>query len=68
MAWILRNCGYEERYGEMERVVTPTDTNVYLEAVEVAENEGSESQEIGNARLDGIPKRKHSERLLGYCG
>ena len=49
-------------------MATPTDTNVYLEAVEVAVNEGSESQEIGNARLDGIPKRKHSEGLLGYCG
>ena len=49
-------------------MVTPTDTNVYLEAVEVAENEGRQSQEIWNARLDGIPKRKHSKRLLGYCG
>ena len=68
MAWILRNSGNEERYGKVERVATPKDTNVYLEAVEVAENEGSQSQEIGNARLEGIPKRKHSERLLGYCG
>ncbi len=23
---------------------------------------------VGHARLDGIPKRKHSERLLGCCG
>ena len=44
------------------------DTNVYLEAVEVAENEGRKPKEIRDARLEGIPKRKHSERLLGYCG
>ena len=44
------------------------DTNVYLEAVEVTENEGEEPEKIGNARMDGIPKRKHPERLLGCCG
>ena len=41
-------------------MATPTDTNVYLEAVEVAENEGSKPKEIRNARLDGVPKREHS--------
>ena len=51
----------------MERVVTQKDTNVYLEAVEVAENEGGKPKEIRNARLAGIPKRKHSKRLLGCC-
>ena len=40
----------------MERVVTQKDKNVYLEAVEVAKNEGREPKEIRNARLDGIPK------------
>ena len=49
-------------------MATPTDANVYLEAVEAAENEGGEPEEIRNARLDGIPKRKHSEGLLGDCG
>lgn len=43
------------------------NTNVYLEAVEVAENEGREPEEIRNARMAGVPKRKHSKRLLGYC-
>ena len=43
------------------------DKNVYLEAVEAAENEGREPKEIRNARVDGIPERKHSERLLGCC-
>lgn len=57
MAWILRNSGNENGYGKVERVVTQKNTNVYLEAVEVAENEGRKPKEIGNARLAGIPKR-----------
>ena len=44
------------------------NTDVHLEAVEAAENEGGEPEEIRNAQLDGIPKRKHSEGLLGDCG
>ena len=68
MAGILRNSGNEERYGKVERVVTQKDTNVYLEAVEVAENEGGKPKEIRNARMASIPKRKHSKRVLGYCG
>ena len=48
-------------------MATQKDTNVYLEAVEVAENEGRKPKEIRDARLEGIPKRKHSERILGYC-
>jgi len=57
MAWILRNSGNENGYGKVERVVTQKNTNVYLEAVEVAENKGSKPKEIGNVRLAGIPKR-----------
>ena len=49
-------------------MVTPKNTNVYLEAVEVAEKKGGKPKEIRNVRLDGIPKRKHPKRLLGYCG
>ena len=59
MAWILRNSGDEERYGKVERVASQKNTNVYLEAVEEAENKGGESEEVGNARLAGIPKRKY---------
>ena len=33
------------------------NTNVYLEA---AKNKGREPKEMGNARLDGIPKRKYT--------
>ena len=49
-------------------MATQKDTNVYLEAVEVAENKGRKPKEIRNARLEGIPKRKHSKGLLGDCG
>ena len=59
MAWILRNSGDEERYGKVERVASQKNTNVYLEAMEEAENKGGESEEVGNARLAGIPKRKY---------
>lgn len=59
MAWILRNSGDEERYGKVERMASQKNTNVYLEAVEEAENKGGEPEEVGNARLAGIPKRKY---------
>jgi len=49
MARVLRNSGNEERYGKVERVATQENTNVYLEAVEAAENEGSKPKEVGNA-------------------
>ena len=49
-------------------MVAPKNTDVYLETVEVAENEGRKPKEIRDARLESIPKRKHSKRLLGYCG
>ena len=49
-------------------MATQKDTNVYLEAVEVAENESGEPKKIRNARMAVIPKRKHSKRILGYCG
>ena len=45
-------------------MVTPKNTNVYLEAVEVAENDGREPKEIRNVRMASIPKRKHLQGLL----
>ena len=53
MAWILRNSGYEERDGSLEGVAAPQNTNVYLEAVEEAENEGDKPKEVRNARMAG---------------
>ena len=60
MAELLRNSGEGNAYETMERVVTKKNTNVYLEAVEAAKNKGREPKEMGNARLDGIPKRKYT--------
>ena len=48
-------------------MATQENTNVYLEAVEAAENKGREPKEVGNAQLASPPKRKHSKRLLGCC-
>ena len=67
MAWLLRNSGNGNAYETMERVVAKKNTNVYLEAMEEAKNKGGKPKEIGYARMAGLPKRKHSERLLGYC-
>ena len=60
MAWILRNSGNEERDRKVERVATQKDTDVYLEAVEEAGNEGKESDQTRNGTVEGISKRKHS--------
>ena len=67
MAGILRNSGNENGYGEVERVAAKKDTNVYLEAVEEAENKGGKPEEVGYARMEGLQKRKHSQGLLGCC-
>ena len=67
MAELLRNSGNGYAYEAMERVVAKKNTNVYLEAMEEAENKGGKPEEIGNARMAGLPKRKHSKRLLGGC-
>ena len=53
MAWILRNSGNGNAYEAMERVVAKKNTNVYLEAVEEAENEGDKPKEVRNARTAG---------------
>ena len=59
MAWILRNSGNGYAYEAMERVVAKKNTDVYLEAMEEAENKGRKPKEIRNAPVAGLPKRKH---------
>ena len=53
MAELLRNSGNGYAYEAMERVVAKKNTNVYLEAVEEAENEGDKPKEVRNARMAG---------------
>ena len=60
MAWLLRNSGNGYAYEAMERVVEKKNTNVYLEAMEEAENKDSQPEEIGYARMASLPQRKHS--------
>ena len=68
MAWLLRNSGNGYAYEAMERVVAKKNTNVYLEAMEEAENKGGKSKEIGYARMAGLPKRKHSKGYWAIAG
>ena len=49
-------------------MATKKNTNVYLEAMEIAENKGKEPDEARNARMESVSKRKHKKRVLGYCG
>ena len=65
---MLRNSGNEEHDGRLERVATPKNTDVYLEAVEITENEDEEFETTRHARLASVSKREHSKRLLGCCG
>ena len=67
MAELLRSSGHRKPDEKLERVATPKNTNVYLEAVEEAENEGNKPKEVRNARLAGLPKREHPKRILDYC-
>ena len=67
MARILRNSGNEDRNRKVERVAAPQNTDVHMEAVEGAANKGGEPEKTGDARMDGIPKREHSQRILGGC-
>ena len=68
MAWLLRNSGNGYAYEAMERVVTKKNTDVYLEAMEEAENKGGKPKEIGYARLAGLPKRNTRKGYWAIAG
>ena len=68
--------GWLNYYGVAEMKSTMEDWNGWLrrrirmyipEAVEEDENKGRKPKEIRNARMAGLPKRKHTERILGCC-
>ena len=67
MAWLLRNSGNGYAYEAMERVVTKKNTDVYLEAMEEAPNEGSQLKEAGNSSGQGIPVGEFPIGLLANC-
>ena len=67
MAELLR-CSENQKPNErMERMVAAKNTNVYLETVEEAENKGNKLKEVRNAQMEGVSKRQHPKRILGYC-
>ena len=43
MAELLWDSGHEEQHGKPERMAVPPDTDVYLEAVEIAEDTQTET-------------------------
>ena len=67
MAWILRNCGNEERNTRLERMAPTKNTDVHLETMEITENKGEEPDEARYDRMESVSERKHQERILGYC-
>ena len=57
MAELLR-CSRNRKPNErMERMVAAKNTNVYLETVEEAENNGNKLKEVRNAQMAGVSKR-----------
>ena len=54
MAWILWNCGDEERNTGLECMVTQKNADVHLEAVEITESKGKEPDEARNARMESV--------------
>ena len=67
MARILRDSGNGYTDDRMELMAPKKNTDVHLEAMEITWNKGKESDEARDARVASLPKRKHSQRLLGYC-
>ena len=51
MAELLWDSGYEEQHRKPEWMAVPPDTDVYLEAVETAENTQAEADGSGNAGM-----------------
>ncbi len=50
MVELLWDSGYEEQPGKPEWMAVPADTDVYLEAVETAENKDEKTYWIGSGQ------------------
>ena len=50
MVELLWDSGYEEQYRNPERMAVPPDTDVYLEAVETAEDKDEKTHWIGRGQ------------------
>lgn len=54
MAELLRDSGYEEQYREPEWMAVSTDTDVYLETVEIAEDPKTKVDRAGDAGMGSL--------------
>ena len=54
MAELLRNGRHEEQHRSPEWMAVSKDTDVYLEAVETAEDPKAEADRIGNAGMGSV--------------
>ena len=59
---------YAKHDEKLGRMAAPPFSDVYLETVETAENEGEEPAETRNPGMGGIPVRKFPQRLLENGG
>ena len=50
MAELLRNSGHEEQHRKPERMAVPADTDVYLETVEIAQNQNEKTGGTGSGQ------------------
>ena len=64
MAELLRNSGHEEQHRKPEWMAVPSDTDVYLEAVETAEDTQTETDRIRAAGVGGLRGSIQQKSLL----
>ncbi len=67
MAELLRNSGYEEQHRKPKRMAVPSDTDVYLEAVETAQNQDEKTQRTGSGRPLCGDNSLRPQRILVQC-
>ncbi len=68
MAELLRNSGHEEQHRKPEWMAIPSDTDVYLEAVETAKDTQTEADRIRAAGVGGLRRSIQPKSLLENGG
>ena len=67
MAGLLRNSEHEDNDAKMGRVAEKKAPGVHLEAMEESQDESEESNDVGNAKMASLQKRKLTKGILGGC-
>ena len=65
MAELLWDSGHEEQRRKPEWMAVPSDTDVYLEAVETAEDTQTETDRIRAAGVGGLRGEHTAEKPIG---